>query len=343
MTKKTDNFYTLRGESRNSENKEIMLNLNKNSLMFAPMEGITDEYYRNVVAELYPEWDTFTCDFLRVPSPNPYPDKHIRKHLGESVLTNKALFAKSIYQILTSPGAYTKETVQSIEKLGAHWIDLNLGCPSKTVCKHQGGSFLLSELGLLETILHTIRESFSGTFTCKIRVGYKDDTNFENILKLIEDAGVDAVIIHARTRDELYKGVAKWDYIKKAVELVNIPVIGNGDIWTTDDIERYFDYTNCHSIMLARSALKTPWLARLYKSGQKDSQELRMSEIQRYFKRFYLETQKQDLVETSRIKRLKSVSRFIFDDLDNAAEIKKKFLLSKSFEQQELVFREYFN
>ena len=302
------------------------------SLMFAPMEGITDDTYRKVVGRIYPEWDTYSCDFLRVPNPNPYPLKHVRKHFG--VDFPQDLKAKSIYQILTSPGAYLEETVEQVKSLGFHWIDLNLGCPSKTVCKHRGGSYLLSELPELKKIILTIRNTFPGVFTCKIRVGYKDDHNFEDIIRLIQDCGADAVVIHARTRDELYKGVAKWDYIKQATKVATIPVVGNGDIWTTEDIERYYDYTGCHSIMLARPALKTPWMARLVKNKEQDSPELRVKEICRYFMEFYKETESQGIEEASRIRRLKSVSRYIFEGLPNEAAHKKSFLLSKTFEDQ---------
>lgn len=302
------------------------------SLMFAPMEGITDDTYRKVAGRLYPEWDTFSCDFLRVPNPNPFTLKHVRKHFGEDFPED--LKAKSIYQILTSPGAYLEETVEQVKSLGFHWIDLNLGCPSKTVCKHKGGSYLLSELPELKKIILTIRDTFPGVFTCKIRVGYKDDNNFEDIIRLIQDCGADAVVIHARTRDELYKGVAKWEYIKQAVKVATIPVVGNGDIWTTKDIERYYDYTGCHSIMLARPALKTPWMARLIKHQKEDSLELRAQEIYRYFMAFYQETGEQGIEEASRIRRLKSVSRYIFDDFPDGATIKSSFLRAKSFEDQ---------
>jgi tRNA-dihydrouridine synthase len=308
--------------------------LKKHSLMFAPMEGITDEYYRNVVGELYPEWDTFSCDFLRVPSTNPYPRRHVAKHYGNSIFENPTLRDKTIYQILTSPGCYTKETVDTIKNLDVKWLDLNLGCPSKTVCKNKGGSYLLSELDELQKIVKTIRENFPHTFTCKIRVGYKDDLNFENILKMLEAEGVDAIKIHARTRDQLYKGVAKWDYVKKAVQTVNTPIIGNGDIWTTEDIERYFDFTGCHSVMLARPALKTPWLAKLHYQKIKETPEIRVQEIIRYFQAFYKETEKQNLVEASRIKRIKSVCRYIFEDIPEGDIYKRKVLLSKSFDEQ---------
>ncbi|MFT6630386.1 MAG: tRNA-dihydrouridine synthase [Bacteriovoracaceae bacterium] len=309
--------------------------LKEHSLMFAPMEGVTDEYYRNVIHELYPEWDTYSCDFLRVPGVNPYPTKHIEKHIGRSILANEKLIDKTVYQILTSPGAYTKETVEAIAQIGMKWLDLNLGCPSKTVCKNKGGSFLLSEPEELRKIIKLIRTHFPGIFTCKIRVGYRDDSQFENILKMLEDEGVDAIKIHARTRDELYKGVANWDYVKRAVKTVKTPIIGNGDIWTVDDIKRYFDYTECHSIMLARPALKTPWIARLYANDEVDTPQLRIEEIIRYYKRFYQEILKQqNLIESSRIKRLKSISRYLYDDLPQGDIFKRRFLLSKSFNEQ---------
>lgn len=309
-------------------------NLPKNALLFAPMEGITDNFYRNVIHKLYPEWDKYACDFLRVPSTNPYPRSHIIKHYGREVLDSSIFKAKTIYQILTSPGAYTEETVRQINELEVPWIDLNLGCPSKTVCKNKGGSYLLDHHEELRIILKSIRENFDGIFSCKIRVGYEDDKKFISTLKLIEDAGAQTIMIHGRTRNELYKGTANWDYIKNAVKAVSIPIVGNGDIWSKEDVERYFDYTGCHSIMLARSALKTPYLARLVKSNESDSKELRHQEIKKYFSTFYEETLKQKLPESSRIKRLKSVSRYIFDDLPQGDKIKRSFLLSKSFEEQ---------
>ena len=305
-----------------------------NSLMFAPMEGITDECYRKTILKLYPEWDTMSCDFLRVPNPSPYPKKHILKHYGPDIYNTPPDREKTIYQILTSPGAFTVKTVSDINEMGFKWIDLNLGCPSKTVCKNKGGSYLLSDLTNLKIILREIRDNFPHTFTCKIRVGFEDDTNFENVLKLIEDSGVDAVKIHARTRKELYKGVANWDYVKQAVKMVNIPVIGNGDIWTTEDIDKYFDYTGCHSIMLARSALKTPWLATLYKNHQKDSLAVRAREIKKYFEAFYEETANYHDIEASRIKRIKSISRYLFEDYSQGDQIKRKVLLAKDFETQ---------
>lgn len=298
------------------------------------MEGITDIHYRETILDIYPEWDFVSTDFLRVPSVGAYPPKHILKHYGKSSYSDPEKKRKTIYQILTPEDAMTVDTVTKIKDLGFTYLDLNLGCPSKTVCKHRGGSFLLSDLVALRKIIRTIRTNWPHTFTAKIRVGYKDDTNFEKILHLLEEEAVDAIVIHARTRDEMYKGVAKWDYIKKAVQTVkHTPIVGNGDIWTVDDIHRYFDYTQCHSVMIARGALKTPWLARLYKENMQDSEELRVNEIKRYFNNYFARVDKLDMEELKKIRRLKAISRYIFDDLTDGDQKKRSFLLSKTREE----------
>ena len=305
------------------------------SLFFAPMEGVTDDCYRNVITALYPEWDYMSTDFLRIPTVGSYPNKHLLKHFGDEIFKNSSLKNKTIYQILTSSNAFTEDHIQRIDGLGIDWLDINLGCPSKTVCKNQGGSYLLSDLEELERIIKIIRENFKGTFTAKIRVGYRDDKNFERILKGLESWGVDAITIHARTRDELYKGVAKWQYVKQAVKMVNIPIIGNGDIWTVKDIHDYYDYTNCHSVMIARGALKTPWLAREYHSGNlTEDPEMRVLEMVKYYSLFHKQMESlPKLNELAKNRRLKSVSRYIFDPLKNSRESKKAFLLSKTYDQ----------
>jgi tRNA-dihydrouridine synthase B len=305
------------------------------SLFFAPMEGVTDECYRSVITALYPEWDYISTDFLRISTVGMYPDKHMIKHYGKSFYDNTELKAKTIYQILTSESAYTAEHAIRLQALGFDWLDINLGCPSKTVCKNKGGSYLLSDLPVLKKIIKDIRNNFHGTFTAKIRVGYRDDSNFENILKTLEDSGVDAITIHARTRDELYKGVANWDYVKEAVKMVNIPIVGNGDIWSVADINRYFDYTNAHSVMIARGALKTPWMAREFKAGNIiEDPQMRINEMVRYYQYFYNQIcEMQNLPDISKNRRLKSISRYIFDPLENGLALKKSFLLSKSIEE----------
>lgn len=301
----------------------------KNSLFFAPMEGITDYTYRKTILSLYPEWDFVSTDFLRIPTIGVYPEKHILSHYGHEAYTDPAIRSKTIYQILTSETAYTKEVVSNIFDLDFPWLDINLGCPSKTVCKNKGGSYLLSDLKVLREIIRTIRENFKRTFTAKIRVGYEDDSNFEKIIELLNEEKVDAITIHARTRVELYKGVANWEYVKKAASFSEVPIIGNGDIWTLEDIERYYDFTGCHSIMLARSALKSPWMAKSWSEGKRsETLEERIFHLQEYFKKYWDNLTLDEREESGKVKRLKAISRYIFEGLPDEAQIKRKFLLS---------------
>jgi tRNA-dihydrouridine synthase len=308
------------------------------SLLFAPLEGVTEEPYRIAMMKAFPEWDLFFTDFLRVPTVGRISPKHVLEHYGSRIYQNNDWKNKNSFQILTSPRAQTEAVVEIIEDLKIRHLDLNLGCPSNTVNSHFGGAFLLSKPKELEEILKKIRSRFSGTFTIKMRIGYKDDLLFLDNLKLIEDCGVEAITLHARTKEQLYKGIADWNYIKKAVETVNIPVIGNGDIWSVQDVDRIFRETNCYAIMCGRSAMKTPWLAHLFKENLKGNVNLdetfqlyeRSKFIEIYFDTLLAEFREVGWGDFTILKRFKSLSRNLFDDYDNFETIRGSFLRSES-------------
>lgn len=313
----------------------------KGALLFAPMEGITDECYRMAIHKAFPEWDLYATDFLRVTSQGLYNNKKIIKHFGEKIYKDEEQRKKTTFQILTAPNAHTKETVSQIQELGFDHLDLNLGCPSKRVNSHKGGAYLLSDFKELKPIIKDIRETFKGIFTVKIRVGYRDDSAFEDCLRLFEDEGVEGITIHGRTRDQLYKGKANWEYIKRAVEVSNLPIIGNGDIWTLKDIKEMFEFTGCHGVMLARGALKTPWMATLYREYKDeidfiDDDELiykRKEYLDLYFHLLIREYKNQFDNEKGMLRRFKSFSHYLFDDLPRGVEIQSKVLRSESMNE----------
>ena len=197
----------------------------KHAILFAPMEGVTDPIYRETVMNLFPEWDMYATDFLRVPTEGYITHKRAIEHFGESIFNNPSLKSKTTFQILTTPRANTEQTVQIINELDFYHLDLNLGCPSRRVNAHLGGSYLLSDTKLLEQVVGGIRKKFDKCFTVKIRAGYKDDTEFDNIIKTLTDCGVDAITIHGRTKVEMYKGVAQWKYFSRACELTKTPLL----------------------------------------------------------------------------------------------------------------------
>lgn len=307
------------------------------SLFFAPMEGITEEPYRKALYKLSPDWDFYCTDFLRVPTQGAYKDEKLIAHYGKDVLRNASLKKKTCYQVLTTIKAQTEDHIKRLNDLGFHHLDLNLGCPSKKVNSHKGGAYLLSNHQELKEVIESIRKNFQGIFTVKIRVGYRDDQNFDELIKLINSLGVDAITIHGRTRDQMYDGRARWDYIGRAVEISDVPIIGNGDVWTLDDIDQMFKVTGCYGIMLGRGALKTPWMASWYKDYKRgklrtDETSLLMERknyIDTYFD--YLEDEYSSLKdERGLLKRFKAFSRYLFDDFENGAEIKSDCLRSES-------------
>lgn len=180
-----------------------------------------------------------------------------------------------MFQILTSHKAFTLEMVKQIEELKFPWLDMNIGCPSNTVCKNRGGSFLLTDLPSLKNLVRTIRQNFPGRFSCKIRIGYHDTDQFEDSIRMLNDEGVELITVHARTRDDMYKNPARWDFISKAVKISKVPIIGNGDIWKTDDINRMLQETGCHAVMIARGALKAPWTPKTTKKDHLNHLEKR--------------------------------------------------------------------
>lgn len=308
------------------------------SLLFAPMEGITDEPYRLAIQEAFPEWTYLSTDFLRLPSQGEYTQKKILEHFGLNCYSNEKLKKKTGFQILTTAHANTAPHIQKIESMGFDHLDINLGCPSKKVNSHKGGAYLLDDLVSLKKVLADIRSNFSGLFTAKIRIGYRDDLKFYDILKLLEDEGVEAVTLHGRTRDQLYEGRADWSYIRKAVETLSIPLIGNGDCWSLLDIERMLDETGCHGIMLGRGALKTPWMAtiyeehkdRLYAVNEESLLFERKSYLDYYFHLLERNYRKKGLDDEQLLRRFKAFSRYLFDDYENSEVLRSSFLRSRT-------------
>jgi len=305
------------------------------------MEGITDEPYRQSIQEAFPEWSYLSTDFLRIPTQGEYSTKKIIEHFGERTFNNPKLKKKTAFQILTTTKANTQPHIKKIEELGFDHIDLNLGCPSKKVNSHLGGAYLLSDMESLKAVIKTIRENFKGIFTAKIRVGYRDDKKFEEILKLLEGEGVEAITIHGRTRDQMYEGRAKWSYIKNAVKAVSIPVIGNGDCWTLTDIAQMFEETNCYGVMLGRGALKTPWMGTLYSEYKKNlysvNEDFLLYERKKYLDVYFDLLEKNylryGLDEEQLLRRFKAFSRYLFDDYDNGQELRTSFLRSRSLNE----------
>ena len=148
-------------------------------------------------------------------------------------------------------------------KLGAPGIDLNFGCPAKTVNRSQGGAALLRSPSLIRSICQRVRDSVPAGIpvTAKIRLGYDSDEQFQDILDALSSVTLTEITIHARTKQQGYRPPAHWHQLRRARDSLPYPVIANGELWSPSDISRCRKVSGCNAFMLARGALCRPDLA----------------------------------------------------------------------------------
>lgn len=140
-------------------------------------------------------------------------------------------------------------------------IDINMGCPAPKIVKNGEGSALMKEPELASRIVKEIKKVSKKPVTVKFRKGFDEENiNAVEFAKSMEQAGVDAITIHGRTRKQMYQGVADWNIIKMVKDSVSIPVIGNGDVFSADDAIKLKQLTNCDGIMVARGSQGNPWI-----------------------------------------------------------------------------------
>ena len=164
-------------------------------------------------------------------------------------------------QLFGSDPFTLSEAAKVCEGYGFDIVDLNLGCPAKKVVKCNGGSGLLRDLPAIQKIFETVRAAVKIPFTVKFRMGWSDDeTVCVELAKLAENCGLNAVALHARTREQGYSGNARWEWIAAIKDATKLPVIGNGDIRTPEDACEMVAATKCDAVMIGRMAPSNPWI-----------------------------------------------------------------------------------
>jgi tRNA-dihydrouridine synthase B len=221
--------------------------------VLAPMAGVTDTLFRRVIRGLG------GCGLLMTEFTS-----------SEGITRSARKTLRYLYfqederpitaQLFGANPLVMAEAARMVEDLGYDAVDINLGCPAKKVVKC-GGSGLLRELALLREIFEAVRAAVKIPLTIKLRAGWDENSIVAlDVVRMAEDAGVEAAAIHPRTRMQGYAGKADWTIIAAAKQAVKIPIIGNGDILCPEDAARMVRETKCDAVMIGRAAATNPWI-----------------------------------------------------------------------------------
>jgi len=149
------------------------------------------------------------------------------------------------------------------EHLEPDFVDINFGCPVKKIVRRSGGSGCLRDMSLVESIIRAVRAATTLPVTVKIRSGWDETTRDPVAIGLrCQDAGAQALTLHARSRTQMFSGRANWEEIAAVVRALEIPVIGNGDVEQAEDVVRMREQTGCAGVMIARGSFGNPWIFR---------------------------------------------------------------------------------
>ena len=225
--------------------------------VLAPMAGVTDTVFRRFIRNLG-GCGLIMTEFTSADGVLRSKDKKAQRylHFYEDEHPISA-------QLFGSDPAVMAEAARMVEGLGFDLVDLNLGCPAKKVVKCNGGSGLLRDLPAIGKIFESVRAAVKIPFTVKFRAGWNDEEIVcVELAKLAEKCGLCAVALHARTREQGYRGNARWEWIAAVKGAVKIPVIGNGDIRTPEDACAMITQTGCDAVMIGRTAPSNPWIFR---------------------------------------------------------------------------------
>lgn len=291
--------------------------------ILAPMAGITDTVFRRFIKRLG------GCGLIMTEFVS-----------SEGMLRHNIKSQRFLYyteeerpitaQIFGADPNHLAEAARQIEDLGFDIIDLNLGCPAKKVVKC-GGSGLLRDLPLLETIFCKIRAAVGIPFTIKIRAGWSDEEIVAvPVARLAEACGVEAIAVHPRTRMQGYSGGARWDIIRDVKANVRIPVIGNGDVMTPADAAAIHRETACDAVMIGRAAPTNPWIFRQMMEYCRSGTYAEPTEADRYelIRSYYAMLVEEDI--PGAIGKMKQFASWFTHGVRNGSELRRQVQSAES-------------
>lgn len=224
-----------------------------NNLILAPMAGVTDLPFRLLCKE---QGAGLLCMEMVSAKAILYKNKNTEELLSIDSRENPVSL-----QLFGSDPDIVSQIAHSIEDRPFDILDFNMGCPVPKIVGNGEGSALMKNPKLAEEIISKTVKAVKKPVTVKIRKGFDDDhVNAVEMAKIAEAAGASAIAVHGRTREQFYSGKADWDIIRQVKEAVSIPVIGNGDLLSAQDVIAMGEQTGCDGFMIGRGAQGNPWI-----------------------------------------------------------------------------------
>lgn len=312
----------------------------KNNLVLAPMAGISNPTYIKICESMgagFAITELISAEAIV---------RGNKKTLDMLEGIDKIKIPVAI-QIFGSNSTTMKEAAKIlVNDYHAKIIDINMGCPvPKVAIKSQAGSALLKDVNKIKEIVREVVNAIDVPVTVKIRSGWDNNhINAIEVAKVIEESGASAITIHARTRSQGYSGNADWKIIKDVVNAVNIPVIGNGDIYTPEDAKKMLDETSCTAVMIGRGALGNPWIFKNTLSYLQNGiySEVTISDKINMMKYHYEELLK---VKNEKVANLemRTILLYYLKGMPNTKELKSKIITSSNYNEIKDILNNYLN
>ena len=224
----------------------------KSKAMLSPLAGVTDKVFRKLVRKWAPNSLLFTEMINATSLEMGFGTKKIRQIESEKGPVGVQIFDNRPFAV--------SEAAKKAEDYGAYLIDINMGCPVKKIAKKGGGSALIKDRKLAIELLKRVVEAVQVPVTVKTRLGWDNkQENIEDFLLSLQDTGATMITLHGRTRKQGFSGIADWEMIGRLKNLLDIPIIANGDIKNPQDAINCLEKTSADGIMIGRGILGSPW------------------------------------------------------------------------------------
>lgn len=305
-------------------------------IYFAPLEGITGHIYRNTYEKLYGHIDKYFAPFISPSEKYAMIPKEVKDLSPEN---NEGIYL--VPQILTSRSDLFINAVKELQNIGYKEINLNLGCPSGTVCSKGKGAGFLPETDALESFLEDIynyADNNNIAISIKTRLGYYKPEEFYDLMEIFNKFPLHELIIHPRIRSDFYKGEPRTEYYAYAIEHSKSPLVYNGNIFSIGDYNNLCKKlgSNIDTVMLGRGLLSNPSLVDELKSGEPIVDYKRFWELHDTLYHEYQKIMSPDINVLYKMKELWTYWRSTFDDVDRDI---KHLLKAKKYAEYESILR----